>query len=317
MTLTAMHSKTFNQHHPVRQGQANCGPVTIHYQDEGYLTDKPLLLIMGLGSQLTLWPTELVNTLVDEGFRVIRFDNRDIGLSSSANNGIDADLKKAMLRSRLRLPIKSNYTLFDMVSDCINLLDHLDLPKVHVVGASMGGMIAQLFAALYPHRTLSLTSIMSTTNEPWLPMPRMDILLNMAGYGVPRGHEKEIAIARSLQFWKKISSPMYPTPDEEILARLAADFDRAYRPSGYLRQSHAIIATGGFRKLLRNIDCPTQIIHGSSDPLVNKRGGIDSAKSIRRAKLELIKGMGHDFPKQLLPRLGELIAYNALQTHSR
>ncbi|WP_407656842.1 alpha/beta fold hydrolase [Ketobacter alkanivorans] len=272
-----------------------------------------MILIMGLGSQLTLWPAQLVDNLISEGFRVIRFDNRDIGLSAVVSNGVRADLPNSMLRSRLRLPIESNYTLYDMVRDTAELLDALHIDKAHVVGASMGGMIAQLFSALYPHRTLSLTSIMSTTNEPGLPLPRWDILLNLGGFGVKKGHDKETAVMRSLQFWKKISSPKFPTPDDEIITRLQSDYDRSYRPASYLRQSHAIIATGGFKRLLSRINSPTQIVHGSSDPLVHKKGGIASAKAIRNAKLELISGMGHDFPKQLIPKLTELIVFNALQ----
>lgn len=303
----------FSTHHPIRSGNVQVNGITLHYQDEGYLTDPAMLLIMGLGSQLTLWPELLINNLISEGFRVIRFDNRDIGLSAVVNNGKRADLPNAMLRSRLRLPIDCNYTLYDMVRDTAGLMDALSINRAHIVGASMGGMIAQLFSALYPHRTLSLTSIMSTTNEPGLPLPRWDILMNLAGYGVKKGHDKETAVMRSLQFWKKISSPKYQTPDEEIIARLESDFDRSYRPAGYLRQSHAIIATGGFKRLLSRINSPTQIIHGNDDPLVHKKGGIASARAIRNAKLELISGMGHDFPKQLIPKLTELIVFNALQ----
>ncbi|HCB39595.1 MAG TPA: alpha/beta hydrolase [Gammaproteobacteria bacterium] len=302
----------FNTHHPIKRGDANVHGITLHYQEEGYSGDPAMILIMGLGSQLTLWPQQLVDNLVNEGFRVIRFDNRDIGLSSVVNNGVQADLPNAMLRSRLRLPITSNYTLYDMVSDTAGLLDALGIEQAHIVGASMGGMIAQLFSALYSHRTLSLTSIMSTTNEPGLPLPRWDILMNLAGYGVKKGHDKATAVQRSLQFWKKISSPKYPTPEHDIQQRIASDYDRSYRPASYLRQSHAIIATGGFKRLLSRINCPTQIIHGTDDPLVHKKGGIASAKSIPGAKLELIKGMGHDFPQQLLPKLTELIAFNAL-----
>lgn len=306
-------SKMFSTHHPVRSGKASVNGITLHYQDEGFSNDPAMVLIMGLGSQLTLWPQLLVDNLVNEGFRVIRFDNRDIGLSAVVNNGLRADLPNAMLRSRLRLPISTNYTLYDMVRDTAGLMSELAIDRAHIVGASMGGMIAQLFAALYPHRTLSLTSIMSTTNEPGLPLPRWDILMNLAGYGVKKGHDKETAVMRSLQFWKKVSSPRFPTPEEEILTRLASDYDRSYRPAGYLRQSHAIIATGGFKRLLSRINSPTQIIHGSSDPLVHMKGGIASAKTIRDAKLEIIRGMGHDFPQQLVPKLTELIVFNALQ----
>jgi len=299
--------------HPHRQGKVRTNGLSLHYLDDGNATDPVILLVMGLGAQLTVWPQSLVDNLVADGFRVIRFDNRDIGLSDQVNNGLRVNLTRSMLTSRARLPMRSNYTLFDMVRDTVGLIDGLGIKQAHIVGASMGGMIAQLFAAIYPHRTLSLTSIMSTTNEPGLPLPRWDLLLHLGGYGVKKGHDKHTAVERSLKFWKKISSPDYHTPDHEVLDRLARDYDRSYRPGGILRQSHAIVATGGFKRLLTRINRPTQIIHGTRDPLVHMKGGIDSANAIRNAKLELIAGMGHDFPQQLLPKLTDLILSNARQ----
>lgn len=298
--------------YPVRTGNVNCNGVSIHYQDEGSESDPPILLIMGLGAQLTQWPQSMVNALIDEGFRVIRIDNRDVGLSSPSNSKIRFDLTRDSLKARLGIPIKNNYTLFSMVEDTAAVVDALKLGKVHVVGASMGGMIAQLFSALYPHRTASLTSIMSTTNDLNLPLPRVDILMNLVGYGIEKGHEKEVAVRRSLKFWKKISSPAYPTPESDMHERIALDFDRSYTPAGTLRQTHAILATGGFKHLLYRIKCPTQVIHGDKDPLVHMKGGIATYKAIPDSKLEIIRGMGHDFPIQLVPKLVELIAYNAL-----
>lgn len=297
-------------HHPVIKGDIHCGDVSIHYQDEGSQNNPAILLIMGLGSQLTFWPEELVSALIDCGFRVIRFDNRDIGLSGKSNKGVNIKLTKSAIKSGLGLRLKANYTLYDMVRDTACLINALNLAKVHVVGASMGGMIAQLFAAIYQHRTLSLTSIMSTTNERGYTRPRFDVMMNLAGYGVEKGSDRDTVIRRTLTFMNKISSPMYPTPESELLELIETSHDRAYRPGGQLRQSHAVIATGGFRRLLKRIDSPTQIIHGDSDPLIIMKGGIASYKAIPNAKLEIIRGMGHDFPMQLIPRLADLIIKN-------
>lgn len=304
-----------NASYPIRSGEVDCNGIQIHYQDEGDITAPPLLLIMGLGAQLTQWPDAMVQLLVEEGFRVIRFDNRDAGLSSAHNSNLKFYLPKEMLKARLGIPLKNNYTLHLMAKDTLALIDGLGLEKVHVVGASMGGMIAQLFAALFPHRCLSLTSIMSSTNSAALPMPRFDVMLFLGGIGVEKGHEKEVVLRRALKFWKKISSPHYPPSDEEILERVEAAFDRAYRPAGQLRQTHAILASGGFKHLLHRVNCPTQIIHGDKDPLVHPKGGKASAKAIPNAKLEMIEGMAHDFPAPLIPKIAKLISNNARTVH--
>lgn len=311
MTSPAIH--TLSATPTLRCGLVETNGIRLYFQDEGRIGDPPLLLIMGLGCQLTVWPASLCQQLTAAGFRVIRFDNRDIGLSDAVNRGFRTDLARAMLRSRLRLPVQANYSLHDMVSDTLGLMDALGLPQAHVVGASMGGMIAQLLAALYPHRVLSLGSIMSSTNEPGLPLPRWDVMLLLNGWGVKKGHDKATAVARSLQFWRVIASPAFPTPAEVLQQRFAADFDRAYRPSGFLRQSQAIMATPGFSHLLQRIRCPVQVIHGMNDPLVPMQGGVATARAIGHAQLELIRGMGHDFPEQLMPRLVDLIVRNTLE----
>ncbi len=298
-----------------KTGYAQCGKIRIHYQDEFLVDrdtglDKIIVLIAGLGTQLTIWPQPFIDRLVAEGYRVIRFDNRDIGHSSEVTSQVNINLPKSVLRSRLKLPMSSDYTLFDMAQDVLGLIDHLELNKVHIVGVSMGGMIGQIFAALYPHRCSSLTSMMSSTNNPLLPPPRLDVLLAAMGVGVAKGHTKEVAVARSLSFWNKIASPDYPTPNTEIKRRIAADFDRSYRPSGYLRQANAIVATGDFSHLLRRVNCPTLVIHGDKDPFVKLRAGIASSKAIPNAELKVVNGMGHDLPLQLIPRLCDMVIYN-------
>lgn len=301
----------------VREGYINAAHGRLFYRDQGPIGATPVLMVMGLACQLTVWPETLVQQLLSEGFRVIRFDNRDIGLSDQANNGVRVSLPQVMVRSRIGLPSEVNYTLYDMVKDTLRVIDGLGLPKVNIVGVSMGGMISQLFAAIYPQRVLSLCSIMSTTNEASTPLPRRDILLALNGWGLPKGHDKESAVKRGEIFWGKISSPRIGEPREQRLQRMAENFDRSYRPAGVLRQTQAVAATGGFRRLLSRVNCPTQILHGNIDPLVHVKGGIDSAKSIPRAKLHIYKGMAHDFPPSLLPDIGEKIALNIAEALPR
>lgn len=302
---------TQSVHDLCRTGTVDHQGVSIHYQDQGSPSDPPIFLIMGLGAQLTLWPEPLVNELIDAGYRVIRLDNRDIGLSGNADRGARIPLPRAMITARLgRKPVAS-YTLYHMVGDCIAVADHLKISSAHWVGASMGGMIVQLLAAFFPHRTASLTSIMSTTNDPRLPLPRADILMHMAGIGVKQGHDLDTVVERGVAFWHKISSPAYPFEEGLIRERLARDYQRSYRPAGFIRQTQAILATGGFAHHLKRISAPTQIIHGKDDPLVRVKAGMASAKAIPGAQLEIIKGMGHDLPLALMPQIAELIVYNA------
>lgn len=301
-----------NDIHPLswRPRNVTVNGVTLALEEAGANTGEPLLLIMGLGGQLIHWPDAFCADLVARGFRVIRFDNRDIGLSGDADNGVRIHLQRDFLRSRLGLNIDANYTLHDMASDSVALLDALKIKRAHLAGASMGGMIAQLIAARYPHRAASLTSIMSTTNSPRLPGPKLPVLLRMSGIGI-RDRSRAAVIRRSARTFKIIGSPGYPTSDSVRLAIATRAYDRAFRPGGLLRQTHAILATGSFEALLPAIKVPTQIIHGLSDPLVRPLAGKRCAKLIAGARLELIPGMGHDFPAALLPRWAELISHNA------
>ncbi len=300
-----------------RQGHVQGPEGSIFYIDQGPIGAPPVLLIMGFACQLTMWPETLVQQLLSDGFRVIRFDNRDIGLSDENNKGIRTTLPNVLLRQRLGLDLSVNYTLYDMVQDTVAVIRQLDLGKVHLVGASMGGMISQLTAAIYPQHVLSLCSIMSSTNESDLPLPRRDILLALNGWGVPKGHDRDTAVKRQAMFWNKISSPGIAESSETLLERLTDAYDRSYRPAGVLRQSHAVSATGGFRRLLSRVRCPTQILHGDVDPLVHVKAGIDSARHIPGAKLHIFKGMAHDFPPSLIPAIGEKVSMNIVEALPR
>lgn len=293
-----------------QRGDVTANGIKIHYEMTGPAHGDALLLVMGLSAQLVHWPDAFCAQLVDKGFRVIRFDNRDIGLSGSGASRVRIRLQRDMLRSKLGAKIDANYTLYDMAKDTVGLLDALGIAKAHLVGASMGGMISQIVAATHPERVLSLTSIMSSTNSPKLPLPKFSVLLQLAPpFGVK--HDRASVIARVVKMFGLIGSPGYPTPLAERQRVAALAFDRAYRPAGMLRQTHGILATGSFEHVLGNVQAPTQVIHGLDDPLVNVAGGRRSAQLIRGAKLELIPGMGHDFPAGLFPRWVELIATNA------
>ncbi len=282
----------------------------LHWEETGPAHGEPLLMVMGLGGQLIHWPDGLAADLVRRGFRVIRFDNRDAGLSSESNRGVRFNMLRDWLRSRLGQIAPSNYTLHDMAHDAIGLLDTLGIGKAHLLGVSMGGMVAQILAGSSPHRVRSLTSIMSSTNHPHLPTARFDVLWRMAGIG-SRPRTREQVIQRSMSMLRRVGSPSFPTPVEHRRGLVGRAYDRAFRPAGHLRQAHAIIATGSFEHLLGRITAPTQIIHGLSDPLLRPACGRRSAQLIRGARLELIEGMGHDFAPALMPRWAELASANA------
>ena len=293
-----------------RRGTVDANGVELAVEECGSPRGEPLLLIMGLGGQLIHWPDALCAALAARGFRVIRFDNRDIGLSAECKRGVRINLQSTFVRARLGLKIDANYGLHEMAADSVNLLDALEIPAAHVAGVSMGGMISQIVAGSYPQRVKSLCSIMSSTNHPYLPAPKPRVLWHMSGIGI-RDHSREAVVERSVKFFQMVGSPGYPMPPEYRRELSGRAYDRAYRPGGLLRQTHAIMATGSFESLLPQIRVPTQIIHGLADPLVRPAGGQRSARLIPGARLELIEGMGHDIPAGLLPRWTELIAANA------
>lgn len=282
----------------------------LHLERAGPASGEPLVLIMGLGGQLIQWPERLCAELIRRGFQVIRFDNRDAGLSQDAGRGVRFNLRADYLRVRLGLPPgPANYLLHDMADDLVGLLDALDIERAHLVGASMGGMIAQLCAATYPQRVRSLCSIMSGTNHPWTLATDLKLLLRLSS--PPSDHRRDTIVERQVVTMGLIGSPGHPTPEAERRAFAQRAFDRAFRPGGTLRQMHAIVATGGFEKRLHRITAPTLILHGREDPLQRLACGRRSARFIPGARLQVIDGMGHDFPETLMPSWAERITDNA------
>ncbi len=281
----------------------------IEVDDQGLPEGEPLLLIMGLGMQLVAWPQELVQDLVSRGFRVLRLDNRDAGLSQ----GFDAlgvpNLALAGLRYGLHLPVKAPYGIADMAADAVGVLDALGIARAHVCGASLGGMIALHLAARHPQRVKSLTLMMTTSGARKLPQPSMRV--RGALLGRPDGRDTDAVVAHLRQLLAVIGSPAYPADPQRQQAALLASVQRAWRPAGTARQLLAVLADGDRTPLLPLIQAPTQIIHGDADPLVPPAAGQDLAARIAGARLDLVPGMGHDLPLQLLPRFAELIAGNA------
>jgi pimeloyl-ACP methyl ester carboxylesterase len=275
------------------------------YDEFGDAADPALILVMGLGTQMIAWPEALCEGLASEGYRVIRFDNRDIGLSQQIEPKKPVNLMKLILRSKLGLSIRVPYGLRDMAADAIGVLDFLEIESAHWVGASMGGMICQVIAAEHPERSLSLTSIMSSSGNPDLPQPSLRIAKQLLMR--PDRNNEKAYLKHSFATWAIIGSPDYPPKQEELSDRILSGLRRSYSPHGYTHQMAAILESGDRRHLLRKIKVPTQVIHGKADVLVPVEGGIDTAKHIKNAKLELIEGMGHDLPRQLIPRFISLI----------
>jgi len=276
----------------------------LSYQEMGDPQGEPLLLVMGLGTQMIAWDEGFCGLLAERGFRVVRFDNRDIGRSTK--------LASAGLPSRADLMLgrrgSAAYLLPDMAADTVGLMDHLGIESAHVVGASMGGMIAQTLAIEHVRRLRSLVSIMSNTGSRWTGMPSrkaMAVLLAKA----PRGRGE--AIERAVKTFRVIGSPGYPFDEERVRQISGRSYDRGHSAAGVLRQLHAITASGDRTQALRGVRVPTAVIHGNRDPLVRPAGGRATARAIPNARLKLIDGMGHDLPRQLWPLFAEEIATNA------
>lgn len=282
------------------------GDWPIEYESLGDPAYPAILLIMGLGMQLTSWPDAFCQALVQGGFRVVRFDNRDSGLSARAPAGRLPRVWRAVAASLLRLPLRIPYRLQDMAGDAIRVLDALQIQRAHVVGASMGGMIAQVLAAQFAQRVLSLTSIMSSSGNPRLPLPSRKARQALLGRP-PNPHDVESVVNHLVQVFGVIGSPAYPEPEASMRERLRRNVKRAYDPEGTRRQLLAVIASGDRRALLRRITAPTLVIHGRADPLVPLAAGQDTAANVPGAKLLVIDGMGHDLPSPLLPRLAAAV----------
>lgn len=280
--------------------------ITIEYEDHGDAAAPPILLVMGLGAQLTLWPIELVEALVARGYRVIRYDNRDIGLSTKMESAGVPSIRWMMLKSIIGLPVRPPYRLADMAADGVALLSALGIERAHIVGASMGGMITQHIGASHGARALSLTSIMSTTGNRRL--PKADPKAVAALTNRPASGDPETLIGFGKAAARAIAGNGFPFDEERTDARVRADFARSYYPAGFMRQLAAIIADGDRSAMLARITAPTLVIHGEDDPLVPLAGGEDTARHIRGARLVTYPGMGHDLPLPLIEPMADAIA---------
>ena len=286
--------------------------IEIHYEEQGDPAAPAMLLIMGFGAQLTLWPDELVEALAAQGFRVIRYDNRDVGLSQKFDGVKAPGLVKMTLLSKIGFTPKVPYTLADMADDGVGLLDALGIERAHIVGASMGGMIAQHVAARHPDRCLSLTTVFSTTGNPKLPPARPESMKALITR--PDSTEEGVLVEHGMMLARTIGSPGYPAPEDRLRERTLASVRRSFYPEGPTRHLSAIVADGDRRAMLRDIAVPTLVLHGEDDPLVPCEGGRDTAASIPGARLKTIPGWGHDLPLELVDELAGAIGEHARQS---
>ncbi len=281
--------------------------LTLEYESLGDPASPAIVLIMGLGMQLVGWPDDFCRRLATEGYRVVRFDNRDCGLSSRIRPRWQPSPLLAFTAARLGLPVLAPYSLEDMAEDTVALMDALGIAKAHVVGASMGGMIAQVLAARFPDRVLSLTSMMSASGRRKGSRPSKEAL-QVFLRRPPARADAAAVIAYLVEVFTVIGSPGFPTERRLLQERISGWVRRAYDPAGTTRQLLAVVASGDRRRLLRRIVAPTLVIHGADDPLVPVETGRDTARNVPGARLLIIEGMGHDLPDALLPRLAKEIA---------
>ena len=284
--------------------------IRIAFDTAGDAKSTPVLLLHDLGMQLTAWPDEFVEGLVELGFYVIRFDHRDCGLSTKFDRAGKPNLAWSWLKSRLKLPLRPAYSLDDMAADALGVLSALGVARAHLVGVALGGMVAQILAARHPQRVLSLTAIMSSSSRRGLPGPTpaaREALLRPPA----NPNEVESIVDASVALWQAIGSPAYPTPEKQLRRRAARALRRCYCPAGVARQMQAVAAAPDRSALLQSLTVPTLVIHGVCDPLVPPACGEDLAAQVPGARFELIEGMGHDLPAQLNERLLTLIDFHA------
>ena len=284
--------------------RAQANGIELEYDTFGDRSNPAILLIMGLGIQMLGWHEVFCNMLADRGYFVIRYDNRDVGLSTKIEDGPEPDVMRLLAGDYS----SASYTLDDMADDAVGLLDALGIERAHMVGVSMGGMIGQTLAIKHPDRVLSLTSIMSTTGDAAVGQPRQDVIMAMI---TPAPDDREAFIDYQANLFRLIGSPDYPMPDDELRALIGRLHDRMYYPAGFLRQLAGIMASGDRTAALANVNAPTLVIHGEVDPLIAVDGGEACAKAIPGAKLVKIPGMGHDFPPQLWQHFVDEIVANA------
>ncbi len=284
--------------------------IEIAYQEIGDPDGEPLLLIMGLAVQMLGWDEEFCAMLAERGFRVVRFDNRDIGHSTKIEAAGMPSRADMLLGRRATAP----YLLRDMAADTAGLMDHLEIEAAHLAGVSMGGMIAQTMAIQHPERVRSLVSIMSTTGNRRFGLP------SWKAFGVvmaQQPRQRDAAIEQAVRTFKTIGSPRYPMDEEHFRKLAAASYDRSHSRSGVARQVHAITASGDRTQALRRLQLPTTVIHGSADPLIRPAGGRATARAIPGARLIVIDGMGHDLPRPLWHTFVEEISATAGRARER
>ncbi|HEX3778705.1 MAG TPA: alpha/beta hydrolase [Pseudonocardiaceae bacterium] len=283
--------------------RANANGLQLEYDTFGSPTDDPLVLVMGLGAQMTNWSVPFCELLAAQGFHVVRFDNRDIGLSSYLDDLPKTDLQAAFAGDFSTVP----YLLADLADDVVGLFDALGFDTAHVVGASMGGMIVQQLAIDHPDRLRSMCSIMSTTGDRTVGQGTPEA---MAALMRPPAQSRDEAIETGVAAQQVIGSPGYPANEEEVRAKSAAAYDRAFHPVGMLRQMAAILASPDRTEGLRSLQLPTLVVHGAADPLVAVSGGEATAAAVPDATLLVLPGMGHDIPVALYDTIVEAIATN-------
>ncbi len=281
-------------------GSAPANGITIAYETHGDAAGEPLLLVMGLGAQLLAWDQGFLNHLVDRGYFVITFDNRDVGLSSWFDEAGPADFSAFFAGE----PLRPAYLLGDLADDAAGLLDALGIASAHILGVSMGGMVAQEIAIRHPHRTRSLCSIMSTTGNPEVGQPTPEATASLL---VPPVGSRDEAIEQGVMTWKVIGSPGFAFDEPAIRERAAAAYDRAYHPEGTGRQLVAILSSPDRTEALGRVTVPTLVLHGEADPLVTISGGRATAAAVPSAELRTYPGMGHDLPEALWPEFLDAI----------
>jgi pimeloyl-ACP methyl ester carboxylesterase len=290
--------------------------IHLEVSDEGRTGGETVLLIMGLGMQLIAWPPELVDDLLRRGYRVIRIDNRDAGLSAGFDSRGVPNMVLASLRYAMNLEVPHVYRLADMARDCLGVLDALGVRRAHVCGASMGGMIAQHLAASHPERVASLTLVMTTSGARHLPQPGSRVK-RMLMRRVPASAPPEAVAAHLERLLKVIGSPSFPPDPLELRGRLVVAARRAWRPHGTARQLLAVAADGDRSALLRRIQAPVHIVHGLADALVPVEAARDLHAKLPGSTIDLVTGMGHDLPRELMPRLAAGIAENMARAAAR
>jgi pimeloyl-ACP methyl ester carboxylesterase len=280
--------------------------IEIEYEATDNRSDPALLLVMGLGAQLTIWPDSLFQGLARRGFHVIRYDNRDTGLSTDFGSWGVADIPSAFQKAMKGEMVAAPYYLKDMAADAIGLLDALGIQKAHMVGASMGGMIVQIVAAQYPQRTRSMMSIYSTSGRPGLPQGKPEALAMLSGQ--PEGPSREQRVKYGMKLRQVIGSPAYAAREAELRAFVEKNVDRRWYPEGSARQYLSVIASGDRVELLKTIKAPTLVMHGEEDPLLPIACGRDVASLVPGAEFQSYPGWGHDFPGALIPTIADRIA---------